>query len=254
MRFWFTEEQEKFRQEIRGFLQAELKAGSFVTKTGGSAEVGSQELSRKMAQRGWIGMTWPKQYGGQGRPYVDRMILNEEVFKVQAPMAYHFFVDRQVGPSIIHFGSEWQKEYFLPRFVRADDNMRFCLLFSEPNAGSDMVNVSTSATKDGDSFIIRGQKVWIGSAEFRFPLIDEIALFPSSVGIRLGGFRGAVFADFGSAWDEQYVGTIGSVGAGVRLNFARMLVFRYDIGKRIELNLKQFQEGFYHQFFFGWDF
>ena len=160
MRFWFTEEQEKFRQEIRGFLQAELKAGSFVTKTGGSAEVGSQELSRKMAQRGWIGMTWPKQYGGQGRPYVDRMILNEEVFKVQAPMAYHFFVDRQVGPSIIHFGSEWQKEYFLPRFVRADDNMRFCLLFSEPNAGSDMVNVSTSATKDGDSFIIRGQKVW----------------------------------------------------------------------------------------------
>lgn len=101
---------------------------------------------------------------------------------------------------------------------------------------------------------IRGQKVWIGSAELRFPLIDEIALFPSSVGIRFGGFRGALFADFGSAWDDRYIGTVGSVGAGVRLNFARMLVLRYDVGKRIELNLQKFQEGFYHQFFFGWDF
>jgi alkylation response protein AidB-like acyl-CoA dehydrogenase len=75
-------------------------------------------------------------------------------------VAYHFLADRQIGPSIIHFGSEWQKEYFLPRFVRAEDDMRFCLLFSEPNAGSDLVNVATSATKDGDSYIIRGQKVW----------------------------------------------------------------------------------------------
>jgi 3-oxocholest-4-en-26-oyl-CoA dehydrogenase alpha subunit len=79
---------------------------------------------------------------------------------VQAPMAYHFLADRQIGPSIIHFGSEWQKEYFLPRFVRADADLRFCLLFSEPNAGSDLVNVATSATQDGDTYIIRGQKVW----------------------------------------------------------------------------------------------
>ncbi len=101
---------------------------------------------------------------------------------------------------------------------------------------------------------IRGQKVWIGSAELRFPLINEIALFPSSVGIRLGGFRGALFADFGAAWDDRYRGTLGSVGAGVRLNFARFIVFRYDVGKRIENDLKQFQDGLYQQFFFGWDF
>jgi hypothetical protein len=101
---------------------------------------------------------------------------------------------------------------------------------------------------------IRGQKVWIGSVELRFPLVNEIALFPEAIGIRLGGFRGALYADFGSAWDEQYRGTLGSVGAGVRLNFARVLVLRYDIGKRIENNMRQFQDGLYHQFFFGWDF
>jgi alkylation response protein AidB-like acyl-CoA dehydrogenase len=67
MRFWFTEEQNKFREEVRDFLQAELKGGTFVAKSGGLAEGNSQEFSQKMSRRGWIGMTWPKQYGGQGR-------------------------------------------------------------------------------------------------------------------------------------------------------------------------------------------
>ncbi len=160
MRFTFTEEQNKLRQEVRDFLKAELKAGTFVTKTGGLSEGSSQEFSKKMAARGWIGMTWPKQYGGQGRTYVEKTILNEELVRVLAPVGYHFLADRQIGPSIIHFGSEWQKEYFLPRFVRADDDIRFCLLFSEPNAGSDLANVGTTATEDGDAYIIRGQKVW----------------------------------------------------------------------------------------------
>ena len=160
MKFTFTEEQNEFRQEVRDFLQAELKAGTFVTKSGGLAEGNNQEFSRKMAQRGWLGMTWPKKFGGQGRGYVDKAILIEELFKVQAPVAYHFLADRQIGPSIIHFGTDWQKEYFLPKFVRADDHTKFCLLFSEPNAGSDLVNVATSATKEGDFYILRGQKVW----------------------------------------------------------------------------------------------
>ena len=160
MKFTFTEEQNKFRQEVRDFLQAELQAGTFVIKSGGLAEGNNQEFSRKMAQKGWLGMTWPKKFGGQGRGYVDKAILIEELFKVQAPVAYHFLADRQIGPSIIHFGTDWQKEYFLPRFIRADDQSKFCLLFSEPNAGSDLVNVATSATKEGDFYVLRGQKVW----------------------------------------------------------------------------------------------
>jgi len=164
MRFTFTEEQKRFRQEVRDFLQAEIKAGTFVPRSAGLAEVMNHKFSEKMAQRGWIGFTWPKQFGGQGRTYVDKLILSEELFRVEAPIGYHFFPDRQVGPAIIHFGSEWQKEFFLPRFIQAEAGMVFCILLSEPNAGSDLANVSTAATKDGDSYIIRGQKVWTSGA------------------------------------------------------------------------------------------
>ncbi len=158
MRFWFTEDQNKFRQEVQDFLKAELEAGTFSIRSGALLEEMSQEFSRKMAKKGWIGLTWPKQYGGQGRTYIEKAILLEELLKVQAPVMYHFLADRQVGPGLIHFGSEWQKEYFLPKIVSAETS--FCLLFSEPNAGSDLVAVSTTAVKDGDSYVINGQKVW----------------------------------------------------------------------------------------------
>lgn len=164
MNFKFTEEQNKFRQKIRDFLQAEIAAGTFVTRCTGLGEGLNQEFSKKFAKKGWIGITWPREYGGQARTYVEKAILAEECMKVQAPTNYHFLADRQIGPSIIHFGSQWHKEYFLPKFVKADDGMVFCLLFSEPNAGSDLVNVSTTALKDGDDYIINGQKVWTSGA------------------------------------------------------------------------------------------
>jgi hypothetical protein len=96
-----------------------------------------------MAQKGWIGMTWPKEYGGQGKTYVDRTILMEEALKYQAPIGAHFLGDRQIGPCIIHFGTEEQKREWLPKILNAD--VSFCLLFSEPGAGSDLVAVSTRA-------------------------------------------------------------------------------------------------------------
>lgn len=117
-----------------------------------------------MAERGWIGMTWPREHGGQGRPYVDKAILMEELFRVQAPIGYHFLADRQVGPALIHFGSKQQKEFFLPRIVRADEGVSFCLLFSEPNAGSDLAGVATTALREGDEYIVNGQKVWTSRA------------------------------------------------------------------------------------------
>jgi alkylation response protein AidB-like acyl-CoA dehydrogenase len=160
MRFTFTEEQDEFRQEIRDFLKAELEAGAFSVDIEGLVGEPSQEFSRKLAEKGWIGLTWPKQYGGQGRSYVEKMILIEELMKVKAPIGYHFLADRQVGPALMSFGSDWQKEFFLPSIVRADEGMQFCLLFSEPNAGSDLAAVSAKAVRDGDYYIINGQKVW----------------------------------------------------------------------------------------------
>lgn len=162
MRFQFTPEQEEFRREVKAFLEAELGAGTFTITS--KELVGSIQFSRKMAQRGWIGMTWPKQYGGQERTYTEKTILSEELCKVHAPVLYHFLGDRQVGPALIKFGSDWQKEFFLPRIAKAEKGTCFCLLFSEPNAGSDLAAISTSAEKDGDYYIINGQKIWASGA------------------------------------------------------------------------------------------
>ena len=160
MRFTFTKEQDEFRQGIRDFLKAELEAGVFSVHSASLVGSPSREFSLKMSEKGWIGLTWPRQYGGQGRSYVEKMILNEELFRIRAPVGYHFLADRQVGPALMSFGSDWQKEYFLPSIVKADEGMMFCLLFSEPNAGSDLAAVSTKALKDGDYYVINGQKVW----------------------------------------------------------------------------------------------
>jgi len=160
MRFTFTEQQENFRREVRDFLAEQLRAGAFSVHSASLVGAVSREFSRKMAGKGWIGLTWPPKYGGQGRSYVEKMILNEELFRLQAPVGYHFSADRQVGPALMKFGSEWQKEYFLPRIVRAEEGIDFCLLFSEPNAGSDLASVATKAEKDGDGYIVSGQKVW----------------------------------------------------------------------------------------------
>lgn len=101
---------------------------------------------------------------------------------------------------------------------------------------------------------IRGKKIWITSHELRFPFIDQLGIqFPFG-GITFGSIRGALFTDFGGAWDNEYLDTKGSVGGGLRLNLGGAIVLRYDIGKRIENNLGRFQDGLFHQFFFGWDF
>ncbi len=101
---------------------------------------------------------------------------------------------------------------------------------------------------------IRGEKLWLTSHELRFPFLDALALqFPFG-GIVFSSLRGALFFDAGSAWDDKYRETLGSVGGGIRMNFGGVLVLRYDIGKRIENNFTRLQQGLFHQFFFGWDF
>jgi alkylation response protein AidB-like acyl-CoA dehydrogenase len=162
MRFVFTKEQDEFRREVKDFVAAEMAAGSFAADSAGLVARESREFSAKMAQQGWIGFTWPKEFFGQGRSYVDKMILNEELMKYQAPIGYHFLADRQIGPSLIKFGTPWQQETFLPRIAKGE--AQFCLLFSEPDAGSDLAGVSTTAVQEGDVFVINGQKIWTSEA------------------------------------------------------------------------------------------
>lgn len=101
---------------------------------------------------------------------------------------------------------------------------------------------------------IRGEKMWLSSAELRFPLIDLIFLKLPFLGLGFPNIRGALFADAGGAWDKDYHETLGSVGAGLRFNLFNVITLRYDMGKKLENNFSTFQEGLFYQFFFGWDF
>ncbi len=105
-----------------------------------------------------------------------------------------------------------------------------------------------------DRWSIRGTKLWLISNEFRFPFLDQLSFrFPFG-GVTFVGLRGALFFDAGNAWDTDYPGTLGSIGGGVRLNLFGAIVLRDDFGKRIEDNFTRFQQGWFNQFFFGWDF
>jgi hypothetical protein len=104
-------------------------------------------------------------------------------------------------------------------------------------------------------FSIRGRKLWLGNLELRFPLINLVQLrFPMGVDFYIPYIRGAAFIDAGNAWDDKYDETLGSMGLGLRINLFNIIALRYDFGKRIENNFKKFQDGFFSQFYFGWDF
>jgi alkylation response protein AidB-like acyl-CoA dehydrogenase len=162
MNFAFTPEQEQFRKEVRDFLEKELPPGTDIIPEDGWVNGFSPEFSRKVAQQGWIGLTWPKEYGGQERSYLDRLILTEEILRYGAPVSAHWFGDRQMGPSILAHGTEELKQEFLPRIIRGE--ITFGIGQSEPEAGSDLVSIKTRADEKDDHYLVNGQKLWTSGA------------------------------------------------------------------------------------------
>ena len=158
MDFAFTEEQKKFRQEVRDFLEGELKQGLWQPSCDAWIMAYDPEFTKRVAEKGWIGLTWPKDHGGQGRPFVDRLILTEEMLRYGAPAACHWFADRQIGGAVVHYGTDEQKKELLPMILRGEAYVG--LGMSEPDAGSDLASLKTKATEDGDYYIIDGQKTW----------------------------------------------------------------------------------------------
>jgi alkylation response protein AidB-like acyl-CoA dehydrogenase len=122
----------------------------------------SHDFAKEMAALGWIGLTWPTEFGGGGRPAVDRLIIAEELIAAGAPVAAMWFADRQMGPTLIAFGREDQQAEFLPGILAGDST--WCIGMSEPEAGSDLASLKTSARRDGDDWIINGQKIWTSFA------------------------------------------------------------------------------------------
>jgi alkylation response protein AidB-like acyl-CoA dehydrogenase len=123
----------------------------------------SHDFAKEMGALGWIGLTWPTEFGGGGRPPIDRLIIAEELIAAGAPVAAMWFADRQMGPTLIAFGREDQQAEFLPGILAGDST--WCIGMSEPEAGSDLASLKTSARRDGDDWIINGQKIWTSFAE-----------------------------------------------------------------------------------------
>ncbi|GIW13674.1 MAG: hypothetical protein KatS3mg062_1113 [Tepidiforma sp.] len=150
MEFRFSPEDEAFRQEVRAFIREEWP----------KAREGAS-FTKKLAAKGWLTMSWPPEYGGQGAPHMRQLVYNEEMAYHRAP-GQTMGADR-VGPTLILFGTEEQKARFLPAIVR--DEITWCQGFSEPGSGSDLASLQTRAVRDGDSWVINGQKIWTSNAQ-----------------------------------------------------------------------------------------
>jgi len=172
----FTQEQEQFRLDVRTFLQDELAKGTFTPKCDSWLSGDDPEFSKLIGQKGWIGLTWPKKYGGQERSTIDRYILTEEFLAVGAPVAAHWFADRQTGPLLLRYGTEEQREYFLPKIVQGE--CYFGIGLSEPNSGSDLASVSTRAEKVEGGWTVNGQKIWTSNAHLCHYMVTLVRTSP----------------------------------------------------------------------------
>ena len=123
----------------------------------------SKDFAKEMAAHGWIGMTWPTEFGGGGQPAINRLIVGEELIAAGAPIAAMWFADRQMGPTLIHYGTADQQAEFLPGILSGETT--WCIGMSEPDSGSDLASLTTSAVRDGDDFVINGQKIWTSFGE-----------------------------------------------------------------------------------------
>ncbi|MET4236066.1 alkylation response protein AidB-like acyl-CoA dehydrogenase [Bradyrhizobium sp. LA6.10] len=150
-------EAETFRHEVKEFLSRELPAASPDVRSR-SWVAFDAEFSRKLAARGWVGVTLPKHYGGSELDAFRRFVLVEELLAVGAPVGAHWIADRQSGPLILNFGSDDQKNNYLPRICRGE--IFFCIGMSEPNSGSDLASVRTRAVRTDKGWRLNGRKIW----------------------------------------------------------------------------------------------
>jgi alkylation response protein AidB-like acyl-CoA dehydrogenase len=161
MDFRFTPQEEAFRQEVHDVIEKECPADLRGGGVNIMEEVGNLFAWRaKLAKRNWIAPAWPKEYGGAGMSIMEQFIYNQETARMRAPP--HIFIGglgvAVVGPTIIHYGSEEQKKEFIPKILSGEH--MWCQGFSEPEAGSDLASLKTRAVRDGDDYVINGQKIW----------------------------------------------------------------------------------------------
>jgi alkylation response protein AidB-like acyl-CoA dehydrogenase len=167
MDFDFTEREEAFRKEIRAWLEQhlpdDLRGRAFAASRGDREQVERlRAWQRTMYEAGYVGMDWPREFGGRGATLVEQIVLYQEMARAEAPQ----FVNRgglsMLGPTLMKYGTPAQRERFLAKILTADEI--WAQGFSEPEAGSDLANLKTRAVRDGDHYVVNGQKVWTSMA------------------------------------------------------------------------------------------
>ncbi|MGH7935077.1 MAG: acyl-CoA dehydrogenase family protein [Candidatus Binataceae bacterium] len=170
MDFKFGEEDEAFREEFKGWLNANLPKDhrkypfsvEFMAGEEGDEWERRHAWHKKMHAGGWVGIGWPKEYGGRAAPLTQQFIYSEELQNAGAPALINSQGIRLVGPTLMHWGTEEQRKRYLPRMLSAAEI--WCQGYSEPNSGSDLASLQTRAVEDGDYFVVNGQKVWTSDA------------------------------------------------------------------------------------------
>jgi len=170
MDFRFSEEEEAFRKEVHDFLSEALPPDWLGVDPDGHHEQAVEELHQfdlemrhKLAGRGWLGLIWPKEYGGQEAPLMKQLILEEELHYRGAPW-WALSAALMIGDSILQFGTEEQKRRFIPPITRG--KVQWLVGMSEPNAGSDLANLQLRAVEEEDCFVLNGQKIWQTGAHY----------------------------------------------------------------------------------------
>ena len=163
MDFNWSEDEDAFRREVADFVQAEMTPELKEGEGGGLwSTPAKRAFAKKLAQRGWVGISWPKEYGGRDRPIAYQHILAEELSYAGAPHTGTGV--GTIGQTLMRRGTDDQKREILPRIVNAD--IEFAIGYSEPNAGSDLASLEVRAELRGDEYVVNGQKIWISAAHF----------------------------------------------------------------------------------------
>jgi alkylation response protein AidB-like acyl-CoA dehydrogenase len=166
MHISYTPEQERLRQQLRAYFAELMTPERREALTSGDGDYGDgtvyKEVVRQMGRDGWLTVGWPHEYGGQNRPMLEQLIFTDEAAVAGAPVP--FLTINTIGPTIMRFGTQEQKAFYLPRI--AGGELHFSIGYSEPEAGTDLAALRTRAVRDGDEYVVNGQKMWTSLIQY----------------------------------------------------------------------------------------
>lgn len=184
MRISYTPQQEELRRELRSYFATLMtpERREALSSVQGEYGVGNvyRETIAQMGRDGWLALGWPKEYGGQGRSAMDQLIFTDEAAIAGAPVP--FLTINSVAPTIMAYGTDEQKRFFLPRIAAGD--LHFSIGYSEPGAGTDLANLRTTAVRDGDDYVVNGQKMWTSLIQYADYVWLAVRTNPESSGAK----------------------------------------------------------------------